>query len=116
MADSWDDALGQELRLQDMESRDIEECDWLRTPSTPGEGNAEGLQASPETPKSPSTWWAVVLQVAGRSLGLPEISASQSGRVNIVSACSGCSAESWVCKARKNLVLSAGAQPSCCDC
>ncbi|CAE7624265.1 unnamed protein product [Symbiodinium sp. CCMP2592] len=47
----------------------------------------------------PSTWWAALLKAAGRHLGFDDISLSQSEHVNVLSACTGCSAESWVLKA-----------------
>ena len=67
----------------------------LRTPSSTSSSDA----ASDRSGRA-SSWWAVVLQAAGRAAGLDDSAASQSEAIRLVSACTGFGAEAWVLKAR----------------
>ena len=95
MADTWAVALEHELDGQRELSAAIHECDVIRTPS-------ETSSCSPDSVASRgvSTWWAVVLQAAGRAQpGWEEVGDSQREAVQMVSACAGSCAEAWVFKA-----------------
>ncbi|CAE7797898.1 unnamed protein product [Symbiodinium sp. CCMP2456] len=96
---SWDDVLSDELKVQDEFCADVESCDVVRTPS---DGDSSATASCHSSQRQPCTWWAVVLKAAGRELGYTDCEtdppSSQSGSVRLVSACSGCSAESWAMK------------------
>ena len=101
MADLWDDALCEELGMQTL-ADDIDACEQLRTPSTIEGSVGEGPGSNESGSRAvPGTWWAAILKSAGRFLAFDDISLSQSDSVTLVSACTGCSAESWVFKARR---------------
>ena len=97
---SWDDVLNDELKIQDEFCADVESCDVVRTPS---DGDSSATASCHSSQGQPCTWWAVVLKAAGRELGFSDVESdppsSQSGNLRVVSACSGCSAESWALKA-----------------
>ena len=110
MDSEWEDVLREEL-AQDELAHQMHECDFIRTPSTAdmsenerGEGGESSGGSSGR--RLPSTWWAAVLKAAGRHLGFDDISLSQSEHVNVLSACTGCSAESWVLKAGPSKIQS----------
>ena len=97
-ASDWDDVLGEELRASYQLGEDILACEAERTPST-----CDHVTACGELPGvKPATWWAVLLKAAGTDLGYESagVSTSQSPRLQVVSGCTGCSAESFVLKAR----------------
>ena len=94
---SWDLALELELDA-DETSRAVEECDFLRTPSTASHDNSSST-SRPDATKRPSTWWAALLKAAGEPLGF-EACSSQMPSIHVVSACTGCAPEAWALKAR----------------
>ena len=98
MAD-WDEVLGEELQASRRLDEDIAACDAQRTPSTCG-CDVESGQAF-ALPNKPAIWSAVLLKAAGTHLGYEEagVSTSQSPRLQVLSGCTGCSAESFVLKA-----------------
>ncbi|CAE7297676.1 unnamed protein product [Symbiodinium sp. CCMP2592] len=93
---SWDLALELELNVEET-SRAVDECDFLRTPSTASKDDSSST-SRPDARKRPSTWWAALLNAAGEPLGFGECS-SQTPSIHVVSACTGCAAEAWALKA-----------------
>ncbi|CAE7307438.1 unnamed protein product [Symbiodinium sp. CCMP2592] len=93
---SWDVAMEEEIQLSQETSAQISEADKRRTESTDAgvaseEGGARGCTV-------PRTWWAGLLKAAGNGCGLPDIQ-PPARSLNIVSGCTGCSAESFVLQA-----------------
>lgn len=91
--DEWTSVLAEELGAHQRLSDAIDECEVLRTPSSTSSSDA----ASDRSGRA-SSWWAVVLQAAGRAAGLDDSAASQSEAIRLVSACTGFGAEAWVLK------------------
>ena len=104
MASLWDDVLSAELASERARCEDIAACEAERTPSTCAECAAEA-QTGPEERRGrgpkPAAWWAVLLKAAGTALGVEDAgpSTSQSPTIQVVSGCTGCSAESFVLQA-----------------
>ena len=94
MEDAWDEVYEQEQRSADAEADEVHSACACRSQS-----DSESESDSPGPCSRLTLWWAQRMYKVVRSMGYqwPEF-----GRTNlqVVSACTGCSAESAVLKAR----------------
>ena len=89
--------MDEEIRLSQEKSAQISEADKRRTESTDaGVASEEGGSRGCTVPR---TWWAGLLKAAGSGCGLPDVQ-PPARCLNVVSGCTGCSAESFVLQAR----------------
>ena len=110
----WDDVLSAELEASHTFEDEVLSCEAARTPSTCAEDDMD------DGPKNmPAVWWAVLLKSAGVYLGIEAegmTSTSQAPPVQIVSGCTGCSAEAFVMKARNGAGAKSGRSSLVCVC
>ena len=90
----WDDAYDEELGEALQSSQEVEDACEI-SPQSSTESESESVRV----PKL-VLWWAQMFQSALRSLGLEWNAPDPSRPVTIVTACTGCSAECAVFKAR----------------
>ena len=95
-ADSWEDSFHNELSLSQQEAEAVNEaCAALPE----GESDADDDSSSSSTGFKLTAWWSQRLLDAATSLGW-EWPGRVSKPLHVISACTGCSAESAVLKAR----------------
>ena len=110
MPQSWADAIAAEIQASRQSMHLLEDsgldldCDTSRTgvsASACCDSSASVCEpaAKPDVVEHrPAVWWARILNTAAEELGYP-CAASQPTPIRVVSACSGCSPESFVLKA-----------------